>query len=84
MVTVPVYPSFCPLTVIWNATYAPNLNLIERFWGHLKRLAIHNYYFETVENLENAIIQAVRTINRNRKHPLRLQLQTLQSLLQAA
>ena len=39
------------LTVIWNATYAPNLNLIERFWGHLKRSAIHNYYFETVENL---------------------------------
>lgn len=38
------------LVVIWNATYAPNLNLIERFWGHLKRSAIHNYYFETVEN----------------------------------
>lgn len=72
------------LTVIWNATYAPNLNLIERFWGHLKRSAIHNYYFETVENLEKAIMQAVRAINRNKKHPLRLQLQTLQSLLQAA
>ena len=72
------------LTVIWNATYAPNLNLIERFWGHLKRSAIHNYYFETVENLEKAIMQAVRSINRNKKHPLRLQLQTLQSLLQAA
>ena len=43
------------LTVIWNATYAPNLNLIERFWGHLKRSAIHNYYFETVENLEKAM-----------------------------
>ncbi len=72
------------LTVIWNATYAPNLNLIERFWGHLKRSAIHNYYFETVENLEKAIMQAVRAINRNKKHPLRLQLQTLQSLLQVA
>jgi len=32
--------------VIWNAAYAPNLNLIERFWGHLKRSAIHNYYFD--------------------------------------
>ena len=72
------------VTVIWNATYTPNLNLIERFWGHLKRSAIHNYYFETVENLEKAIMRAVRTINRNKKHPLRLQLQTLQSLVQAA
>ena len=51
------------LTVIWNATYAPNLNLIERFWGHLKSAAIHNYYFETVDNLENAIINAVDRIN---------------------
>ena len=42
------------------------------------------YYFETVENLEKAIIQAVRTINRNKRHPLRLQLQTLQTLRQAA
>ena len=71
-------------TVICNATYAPNLNLIERFWGHLKRSAIHNYYFETVENLEQAIMQAVRAINRNKKQPLRLQFQTGQPLLQVA
>lgn len=72
------------LTVIWNATYSPNLNLIERFWGHLKRSAIHNYYFETVENLEKAIMRAVQAINRSKKHPLRLQLQTLQTLRQVA
>lgn len=72
------------LTVIWNATYAPNLNLIERFWGHLKRTAIHNYYFETIENLENAIIRAVDTLNRKKNHPFRLRLQTVQSLLEAA
>jgi len=72
------------LTVIWNATYAPNLNLIERFWGHLKRSAIHNYYFETVENLEQAILQAVGRLNRQRHHPLRLQLRTMQTLLKAS
>ena len=72
------------LTVIWNATYAPNLNLIERFWGHLKRSAIHNYYFETVENLERAILRAVGRLNRQSHHPLRLQLQTMQTLLKAA
>ena len=72
------------LSIIWNAPYAPNLNLIERFWGHLKRSAIHNYYFETVDNLEHAIMRAVRAINRSKKHPLRLKLQTVQTLLQAA
>jgi len=72
------------LTVIWNATYAPNLNRIERFWGHLKRSAIHNDYFQTIENLEKAIMQAVRKLNRQINHPVRLRLQTLQSLPQAA
>ena len=72
------------LTIIWNATYAPNLNLIERFWGHLKRSAIHNYYFETVENLESAIMKAVHTLNRNKNHPFRMHLKTVQSLPRAA
>lgn len=72
------------LTVIWNATYAPNLNLIERFWGHLKRSAIHNYYFGTVENLENAIMKAVNTLNRNKNHPFRLHLKTVQTLRKVA
>ena len=72
------------LTVIWNATYAPNLNLIERFWGHLKRSAIHNYYFETVQNLESAIMKAINCLNRNKNHPFRIHLKTVQSLPRAA
>ncbi len=72
------------VTVIWNATYAPNLNLIERLWGHLKRTAIHNYYFQTVEKLEDAILQAVNIMNRNRNHPIGMHLQTEQTLRIAA
>ena len=52
------------LTVIWNATYAPNLNDIERVWGQLKRASLNNYFFETVENLEDAILAAVGELNR--------------------
>lgn len=52
------------LTVIWNATYAPNLNDIERIWGFLKRASTNNYYFETVENLELAVMRAVEEHNR--------------------
>ncbi len=50
--------------VIWNAPYAPNLNDIERVWGQLKRASINNHYFETVENLEKAVLRAVTEHNR--------------------
>lgn len=72
------------VSVIWNACYTPNLNLIERFWGHLKRSAIHNYYFETVDKLEQAILDAILTLNRQPNHHLRLNLNTLQELRIAA
>jgi transposase len=63
------------VTVIWNATYAPNLNDIERVWGHVKRSSVNNYYFETVENLEKAVLRAVgeynrRARNRNLNRPM--------------
>lgn len=60
------------------------MNLIEQFWGLLKRAAIHNYYFETVESLENAIMKAVNAPNRNINRPLRPHLRTVQSLPKVA
>jgi len=72
------------LTFIWNATYAPQLNLIERYWGHLKAKAIHNYFFETREKLERAIRDAVHAMNRSRKIKMSLHLHTLNSLFEAA
>ena len=53
------------LKVIWNAAYAPNLNDIEGVWGQLKRSSVNNYYFETAQNLENAVLQAIRQRNRS-------------------
>ncbi len=72
------------LTVIWNAPYPPNLNLIERFWGPLKATAIHNYYFETVANLEQAIIKSVNALNKDQDHPVRMHLRTEQNLRKVA
>lgn len=72
------------ITPIWNAPYTPELNLIERYWGHLKAKAIHNYYFETVENLETAIRQAVTAMNRSRSLRLHLSLNDLRSLRRTA
>lgn len=69
------------LTPIWNAPYAPELNLIERYWGHLKAKAIHNYYFGDDEKLRMAIRQAVTAFNRSRR--LRLEL-SVHSIREAA
>ena len=72
------------VTVIWNARYAPNLNLIERFWGHLKLNAFHNYFFGSVTALETAIKQTIKALNRDANHPLHLNLRTAQALGKAA
>ena len=61
-----------------------DLQPIERFWGRLKRSAIQNDYFETVENLKGAILKAVNSLNRNKNHPFRIHLKTVQSLPRAA
>lgn len=72
------------ITPIWNAPYTPELNLIERYWGHLKAKAIHNYYFRTVERLEDAVRQAVAAMNRSRSLRLRLALHDLRSFRKSA
>ena len=45
---------------------------------------MHNYYFQTVENLENVIMKAIETLNRQTNHTLRLHLKTIQGLLKVA
>jgi transposase len=37
--------------IFWLPTYAPELNLIERGWKHLKQVGLNNYFFETIEHL---------------------------------
>jgi transposase len=64
--------------VIRGAACTPDLNLIERFSGHLKRTATHNRYFQTVESLEEAVTRAIHHLNCQPDHPLRLQLTTAQ------
>ena len=54
------------ITPIWNAPYTPQLNHIERYWGHLKARATHNYFFGSVDHLKSAIRQAVIDLNRSK------------------
>jgi len=49
------------LLVIWLPPYCPELNLIERYWKHLKELAcvnkLHNYIEEVVASAEYILSQ---------------------------
>lgn len=72
------------LTPIWNAPYTPELNRIERYWGHLKAKAIHNYYFGTLDNLKTAIREAIHALNRSRELKMTVAFDILHSLRRAA
>ncbi len=72
------------VTLLWNAPYTPELNLIERYWGHLKSKAINNYYFGTLEDLTAAIYEAVSALNRTRRLRMILYLDTARSFRGAA
>lgn len=39
------------LTIYWLPPYCPNLNLMERLWGHLKRTVPANVLFTTLDDL---------------------------------
>ena len=45
----------CRIEVIYLPAYAPNLNLIERFWWLFKKSAIYNEYFPTFADFKAAV-----------------------------
>jgi hypothetical protein len=60
------------------------LNLIERYWGHLKAKAINNYFFGTQSALECAIREAIRDLNRSKSLNMTIQLNFLKPLRKSA
>jgi len=45
------------LSVVALPTYAPQLNLIERLWKHLRRMVTHNHLFQNIADLVAAVEQ---------------------------
>jgi transposase len=43
--------------LVYLPGYSPNLNLIERYWGFLKKRILVNHYYETFESFREAILQ---------------------------
>ena len=54
------------ITLFWLPPYCPDLNLIERLWGHLKRTVLANVLFKTVNDLVAAFRRGVRCVNGRR------------------
>jgi putative transposase len=70
--------------VLWLPKYSPELNAIEGLWGYLKKSALNNYFFGTVENLEKAINQAFSKLNQHPETTLSLAYSTSQNLCRTA
>lgn len=54
------------IEVYWLPPYCPDLNLIERLWGHLKRTVLANVLFADIRDLVTAFQRGVRAVNARR------------------
>jgi len=45
--------------------YSPEFNAVERLWHHTRVNATHNKYFPTVEDLENSLAFAFKSMQKN-------------------
>jgi transposase len=57
---------------VWLPRYSPEPNLIEGLWGYLKRSALNNYFYGTIESLEAAIHVALKEFQRHSETALSL------------
>lgn len=54
------------IEVFWLPPYCPDLNLIERLWGHLKRTVLANILFDNLDDLVAAFRRGAGRINGHR------------------
>jgi transposase len=55
------------IDLIYLPEYSPNLNLIERYWGYLKKKVLVNKYYETFEQFRNSILSFSRSKSKKKK-----------------
>ena len=54
------------LELLFLPPYSPNLNLIEGFWGWLKRSCVYNVFYSSVAEIRNRIQTFIHEVN---SHP---------------
>lgn len=72
------------ILIVWLPKYSPELNAIEGLWGHLKKSALNNYFFGSIENLEQAIVRTFAELNRSPETTLSLAYNVSQNLRRTA
>ena len=55
------------IEIYWLPPYCPDLNLIERLWGHLKRTVLANVLYRTLDDLVIAFRNGVRRVTVKRE-----------------
>jgi transposase len=58
------------IEIIYLPSYSPNLNLIERYWGFLRKKVLRNQFYGTFEDFKDAIISFSRIKSQKMKHAL--------------
>ena len=58
------------IEVVYLPLYSPNLNLIERYWGFLRKKVLQNQYYKTFEEFHEAIIKFSRRKTKKLKRAL--------------
>jgi transposase len=51
------------IELLYLPPYSPNLNLIERLWGHVKRESLYCRYYETFAEFTKAIEDCLERVN---------------------
>jgi transposase len=59
------------INLIYLPEYSPNLNLIERYWGYLKKKVLINKYYETFDQFRTSILSFSRSKSKKKYIELR-------------
>ena len=58
------------IKLIYLPGYSPNLNLIERYWGFMKKKVLVNQYYETFDKFKEAIMTFTKSKSKRLKKAL--------------
>jgi transposase len=58
------------IRMVYLPGYSPNLNLIERYWGYMKKKVLTNKYYETFEKFKTSIMKFSKSKSKKLKRSL--------------
>lgn len=72
------------IEMLFLPSYSPNLNLIERLWKLVKKLALNSQYYPDFKSFRESIINCLKTLHENHENELKslltLKFQTFKKL----